>query len=79
VLLYMRPTWLLWTLLLLVLGRRHPPTLHDARPLGPARVALGLAGVAVFAVCFTPNPFLISWTDFIEAWRALFGVAFTSR
>jgi membrane-associated protease RseP (regulator of RpoE activity) len=79
VLLYMRPTWLLWTLLLLVLGRRHPPTLHDARPLGPARVALGLAGVAVFAVCFTPNPFLISWGDFIEAWRALFGVAFTSR
>ena len=79
VLLYMRPTWLLWTLLLLVLGRRHPPTLHDARPLGPARVALGLAGVAVFAVCFTPNPFLISWGDFIEAWRALFAVAFTSR
>jgi membrane-associated protease RseP (regulator of RpoE activity) len=79
VLLYLRPTWLLWTVLLLVLGRRHPPTLHDARPLGPARVGLGLAGAAVFAVCFTPNPFLISWADFIEAWRALFAVAFTSR
>jgi membrane-associated protease RseP (regulator of RpoE activity) len=79
VLLYLRPTWLLWTVLLLVLGRRHPPTLHDARPLGAARVALGLAGVAVFVVCFTPNPFLVTWTDFFDAWRALFSLLFTSR
>jgi membrane-associated protease RseP (regulator of RpoE activity) len=79
VLLYLRPTWLLWTILLLVLGRRHPPTLDDARPLDPGRVALGILGFAVFAVCFTPNPFLISWREFIEAWQALFGLIFTSR
>jgi membrane-associated protease RseP (regulator of RpoE activity) len=77
VLLYLRPTWLLWTILLLVLGRRHPPTLDDARPLGPGRVALGIFGFMVFVVCFTPNPFLISWHDFLEAWRALFSLMFT--
>jgi membrane-associated protease RseP (regulator of RpoE activity) len=79
VLLYLRPTWLLWTILLLVLGRRHPPTLDDSRPLGAPRVALGIFGFLVFAVCFTPNPFLISWHEFIEAWQGLFGLIFTSR
>lgn len=79
VLLYFRPTWLLWTIVLLVLGRRHPPTLDDARPLGAARVAIGILGLVVFAVCFTPNPFLITWSEFFEAWRALSSLIFTSR
>jgi membrane-associated protease RseP (regulator of RpoE activity) len=79
VLLYFRPTWLVWTILLLVLGRRHPPTLNDAVPLGRGRVALGLFGFAVFAVCFTPNPFLVSWSDFFDLGRAAFGLVFTSR
>jgi membrane-associated protease RseP (regulator of RpoE activity) len=73
VLLYFRPTWLLWTVVLLVLGRRHPPTLNDARPLGTARVAVGILGVLVFIVCFTPNPILVTWGDFAGAWRAAFG------
>jgi membrane-associated protease RseP (regulator of RpoE activity) len=79
VLLYFRPTWLVWTILLLVLGRRHPPTLDDDAPLGRGRFALGLFGFAVFAVSFTPNPFLVSWSDFFEAWRALGSLLFTSR
>jgi membrane-associated protease RseP (regulator of RpoE activity) len=78
-LLFLRPTWLLWTILLLALGRRHPPTLDDTRPLGAARVALGILGFVVFAVCFTPNPFLITWSDFFDAWRTLFSLIFTSR
>jgi len=77
VLLYFRPTWLLWTLLLLALGRRHPPTRNDDRPLNPGRVAIGVLGFVVFAVCFTPNPALITWSDFLEAWRALFDLVFT--
>ena len=77
-LLYFRPTWLLWTILLLTLGRRHPSTLNDARPLDRTRVAVGIFGFIVFAVCFTPSPFVISWSDFIEAWRMLFD-ALTSR
>lgn len=78
ILLYFRPTWLLWTILLLVLGRRHPPTLNDRRPLGAARVAVGLLGAAVFVVSFTPNPFIVTWAEFFEAWRALFDLMFTS-
>jgi membrane-associated protease RseP (regulator of RpoE activity) len=79
VLLWFRPTWLLWTVLLLVLGRRHPPTLNDARPLDRGRIAVGILGFAVFALCFTPSPFVVTWSDLIEALRALFSSGVTSR
>jgi len=66
-LLYLRPTWLVWTILLWLLGRRpHPPTLVNTLPTGRARLYVGLLGFAVFAVCFTPNPVLISWHDVRE-------------
>lgn len=66
-LLYLRPTWLLWTILLWVLGRRpHPPTLVDTLPIGRARLFVGLLGFAIFAVCFTPSPVMISWNDLRE-------------
>jgi membrane-associated protease RseP (regulator of RpoE activity) len=65
-LLTFHPFWLVWSLLLLVLGRRpHPPTLHDRAPLGPARVAIGIFGFLVFALCFTPSPLVLSWSDFL--------------
>ncbi len=67
-LLYLRPSWLLWAVLLLLLGRRpHPPTLYDREPVGRGRLLLGLFGFAVFAVCFTPSPFMVSWHDMLEA------------
>jgi membrane-associated protease RseP (regulator of RpoE activity) len=70
-LLYFRPTWLLWTVLLLVLARRpHPPTLDDERPLGRARVLVGILGFAMFAVCFTPSPFVITWPEFLAAFTS---------
>ncbi len=73
-LLYFHPTWLLWTLLLLALGRRpHPPTRREDLPVDRARLLLGLVGLAVFALCFTPDPFLISWSDFLG------GFGLTSR
>jgi membrane-associated protease RseP (regulator of RpoE activity) len=63
-LLYLRPTWLVWTILLWLLGRRpHPPTMANALPTGRARLYVGLLGFAIFAVCFTPNPVMISWQD----------------
>ena len=56
----LRPTWLVWTILLWLLGRRpHPPTMLNTLPVGRARLFVGLLGFAVFAVCFTPNPVLI--------------------
>ncbi|HSD26671.1 MAG TPA: site-2 protease family protein [Vicinamibacteria bacterium] len=70
-LLYLRPTWLLWTALLLVLARRpHPPTVDDEQPLGRARMAVGLFGFAVFAVCFTPSPIVVSWSEFLSAFTS---------
>jgi membrane-associated protease RseP (regulator of RpoE activity) len=66
VLLYFRPTWILWTLLLLVLGRQpHFPTLDDTLPVGRTRLLVGLLGFAVFAICFTPTPIVLSWDEFL--------------
>jgi membrane-associated protease RseP (regulator of RpoE activity) len=69
-LVYLRPFWLVWSVLLLVLSRPHPPTVYDARPVGRGRVVVGLIGLAVFIVSFTPEPILISWGDFVRAWQA---------
>jgi len=69
VLVYLWPMWLVWTIILLLLGRRHPPTLADERPIGRARVWIGVLGLVVFVLCFTPNPILISWADFLRALR----------
>lgn len=57
------PTWLVWGLLCLLLGARrpHPPTLDDAAPLGRRRRLLAGAGLAIFAVCFTPEPVVMDW------------------
>jgi membrane-associated protease RseP (regulator of RpoE activity) len=66
-LLYFRPTWMLWTLLLWLLARRpHPPTLDEQAPVGRARLWVGLLSYAVFALSFTPHPILISWAQFFE-------------
>ncbi len=73
-LVYHRPSWLVWTVLLLVLGRRrHPPTLADAAPLGWPRGLVGLLAFAIFAGCFTPDPIVTSWGDFGSALRELAG------
>jgi membrane-associated protease RseP (regulator of RpoE activity) len=79
-LLYLRPTWLLWSVLLLLLARRpHPPTLYDAAPLGRARVVVGILGFAMFAVCFTPSPIEVSWAEFWGSLRELLPAFLTSR
>jgi membrane-associated protease RseP (regulator of RpoE activity) len=67
-LVYLRPSWLIWSVLLLVLSRPHPPTLRDSVPVGRGRVVVGLIGLVVFAICFTPEPIMISWADFAQAW-----------
>ncbi len=39
---------------------------------GRGRVVVGLIGLAVFVVSFTPEPIMISWADFLQAWREVF-------
>lgn len=65
-LVYFGPNWLFWSILLRILGRRHPPTFDDGAPVGRARAAVGVLGLLVFMVCFVPNPIVWSWRDFFE-------------
>jgi membrane-associated protease RseP (regulator of RpoE activity) len=66
-LVYFGPSWILWAVLMRILGRRHPPTRDDAEPLGRARVVVGALSLVVFVVCFVPDPIVFSWRDFFEA------------
>jgi membrane-associated protease RseP (regulator of RpoE activity) len=66
-LVYFGPNWILWALLLRVLGRRHPRTLNDAVPVGRGREIVGVIALVVFVVCFVPNPIIFSWSDFLQA------------
>jgi len=70
-LVYFGPSWVVWAILVRILGRRHPPTWDDAAPLGRARVAVGILGFLVFAVCFTPTPIVVSWSQYREAFEEL--------
>src|SRR6185503_5865828 len=45
-LVYFGPNWIVWAILLRVLGRRHPPTLNDQAPAGGKRVVLGVLSLA---------------------------------
>ncbi len=70
-LIYFGPNWIVWSILVRVLGRRHPPTLNDAAPAGRARAWLGVLSLVVFALCFVPNPIVFSWADLFDAFRDL--------
>jgi membrane-associated protease RseP (regulator of RpoE activity) len=62
------PSFILWTILVRVLGLRHPPTLDDGAALGRTRVAVAALGLAVFVLCFLPDPFRQSWREFFSLW-----------
>jgi membrane-associated protease RseP (regulator of RpoE activity) len=66
-LVYFGPNWILWAVLLRILGRRHPPTLNDHVPVGRGRRIVGVLSLVVFVVCFVPDPIIWSWRDFFEA------------
>ncbi len=50
------PTWIIWVLLGLFMGPRHPPPLNDASRLGRGRVLLGILLVVIFIATFVPVP-----------------------
>ncbi len=70
-LVYFGPNWIVWAILVRVLGRRHPRTLNDAAPAGRSRAWLGGLSLVVFVLCFVPNPIIVSWADIFEAVRTL--------
>ncbi len=51
--------WLFWAVLLTLLGWRHPPPFFYWLPLDRRRRVLGLITLVVFALTFTPAPFVI--------------------
>jgi membrane-associated protease RseP (regulator of RpoE activity) len=51
-------SWLVWAAFLFLFGLRHP-AIYDDRPLGSARIALGVLALVIFAVCFTLTPLRI--------------------
>jgi membrane-associated protease RseP (regulator of RpoE activity) len=63
-LIVLSPTWIVWVVLLRVLGRQHPPTLRDEEAPGAVRKILALAALAVFVLCFMPEPIVGHWDMF---------------
>jgi membrane-associated protease RseP (regulator of RpoE activity) len=50
------PGWLVWAVIVLVMGIAHPPTEDPSEKLDPKRKFLALVCLAVFLICFTPVP-----------------------
>jgi membrane-associated protease RseP (regulator of RpoE activity) len=51
--------WIMWAMLLSIMGTRHPPTIDDEIPLDGKRKLLGAVALLVFVGCFTPVPIRI--------------------
>jgi len=53
------PGWLVFATMIVMFGRRHPPVINEAAPLGRARLAVAFIALLVFALCFIPVPFSV--------------------
>jgi membrane-associated protease RseP (regulator of RpoE activity) len=53
------PGWIMWAVILSIMGTRHPPTMYDEIPLDWRRRLLGVLAILVFIGCFTPVPIKI--------------------
>jgi membrane-associated protease RseP (regulator of RpoE activity) len=51
--------WLIWAVLMIILGIRHPPVLYWEVPLDPKRKLISIAAFIIFAITFIPSPFKI--------------------
>ena len=48
--------WFVWALLIYFLGLKHPHIYDEDKPLSPGRRLLGVLGIIIFVVSFTPEP-----------------------
>jgi membrane-associated protease RseP (regulator of RpoE activity) len=51
--------WILWAVLLVAIGFRHPPLIDRWEPLNTRRRILAGVALAIFILCFMPAPFLV--------------------
>ena len=54
------PGWILWAVLLTLMGPKHPPTIHDEGGLDNRRKLLGFVSLLIFIGCITPVPIALS-------------------
>ena len=52
--------WWLWSVIVLVMGIYHPPVADDLAPLDGRRKLIGWLAIAVFILCFMPDPIRIA-------------------
>ena len=57
--LYGWPGWLLWAVIPLIFGIRHPPLVDADTPLDGQRQAIGWISLAILILTFTPEPFMV--------------------
>jgi membrane-associated protease RseP (regulator of RpoE activity) len=51
--------WLVWAVLLLILGLRHPPIMNAEIPMDSRRKMVGYLCIAIFILTFTPVPIVL--------------------
>jgi membrane-associated protease RseP (regulator of RpoE activity) len=51
--------WILWAVLLVAIGFRHPPLIDRWQPLDSARRSWSLVALAIFILCFMPAPLAV--------------------
>jgi membrane-associated protease RseP (regulator of RpoE activity) len=49
--------WLIWVIILMLIGRLYAPPLDDITPLDPRRRVMALVTLAIFVLVFVPIPF----------------------
>ncbi|MBV9791367.1 MAG: site-2 protease family protein [Chloroflexi bacterium] len=53
---FVATTWLVWVILIALMGPRHPAPFNDVVQLRPAHTVLGVIGLIAFVLLFVPNP-----------------------
>jgi UDP-N-acetylmuramyl pentapeptide phosphotransferase/UDP-N-acetylglucosamine-1-phosphate transferase len=51
--------WIVWAVLLLAIGFRHPPLIDRWEPLDRRRRIFSVVALAIFILCFMPAPFVV--------------------
>ena len=51
--------WVVWAVLLVAIGFRHPPLMDQWEPLDRSRRVWAAVALAIFVLCFMPAPFLV--------------------
>ena len=50
------PGWLVWAILMIVMGHKHPPVVYPNIQLDKNRKIIGWVSFAIFILTFTPMP-----------------------